>query len=341
MAFRFTAEMDVFLEKNAPLLAWPELTALFGERFSVSVSKNTIQKHCQTKWHIYKTDRRGCGHRYTEEQLQWILDHADLKYQDMTDGFNAYFCTDVSRSGITQQCERLGVKKIERHSYTQEEIQWLTDHLQDMTWEQLHKEFCKRFDVRVSRKRLNQMLYERGILKIPRHHWTNTERQFLKENNDKYTLPELTERFNQYFGLELSYGAITQQCQTFLGLRRGENTFQATEVPAGTEVVKNDGKYSRIMVKMPGAVRGQHRKAWRKKAEVIYEQLHGPIPENGRVIHLDGNFENFDADNLYCIDARIQACLSLHKWWTDSKEHTLAAIKWCELFYAMKDRSAE
>ena len=338
MRFRFTAEMDDFLKENVEALSYSDLTALFGERFGISVTRNTVTKHCQEKWGIHKTDRRGAGHRYTAQQDDWIMEHAgEMTCKELTELFNITFGENVTVGGITQRSAKLGTRKLERHCYTVEELQWLKDHLHEMSWDDLHREFCERFNVRVAKKTLNAVLYKRGILKVPRHHWTEEERRFLIENNDSCTLPELTERFNQEFGLNLGYGAVTQQCQFYLGLRRGENTFQAAEVPAGTERIKNGGKYGFVKVKMPGAVRGHHREAWRKKADVIWEDLHGPLPEGGVVVHLDGNHMNFDPDNLYCINRKIQAVMSSNQWWTDSKEHTLTAIKWCELYYAMKE----
>lgn len=54
------------------------------------------------------------------------------------------------------------------------------------------------------------------------------------------------------------------------------------------------------------------------------------------VIHLDGNKLNCDIDNLYCIPKKFRALMNKNHWYTDSREHTLTAIKWCELYYALR-----
>jgi hypothetical protein len=74
------------------------------------------------------------------------------------------------------------------------------------------------------------------------------------------------------------------------------------------------------------------------KRRYVWEQAYGPIPEKHKIIHLDGDCMNCDLDNLYCIPYKFTAILNKNRWMTDSREHTLTAIKWCELFYAMKEK---
>jgi hypothetical protein len=81
----------------------------------------------------------------------------------------------------------------------------------------------------------------------------------------------------------------------------------------------------------------EYDKRMTSKRRYIYEKQHGQIPDNHRIIHLDGDHENFNIDNLYCIPARYVGGLNKKKWLNKSKEITLAAIKWCELHEMMKD----
>lgn len=73
------------------------------------------------------------------------------------------------------------------------------------------------------------------------------------------------------------------------------------------------------------------------KRRYVYEQAYGKIPPSHRIIQLDGDKMNFKLDNLYCIPSKFIPTINKNHWLTDSREHTLAAIKWCELFYAMKE----
>ena len=76
---------------------------------------------------------------------------------------------------------------------------------------------------------------------------------------------------------------------------------------------------------------------WIPIQKKIWQDHYGEVPEGKMVIFLDGDRENLDIENLYCIDRRISAIMAANKWYTNSRDHTLTAIKWCELHYAMKD----
>ena len=71
----------------------------------------------------------------------------------------------------------------------------------------------------------------------------------------------------------------------------------------------------------------------------IYEDHYGPVQNGKIVVFLDRNPENFDINNLYCVDRKILVRMNQNSWFTHDRDHTLTAIKWCELFYAMKDKS--
>lgn len=73
------------------------------------------------------------------------------------------------------------------------------------------------------------------------------------------------------------------------------------------------------------------------KRRYVYEKHHGRIAKGHRVVVLDGEAKNISVDNLYCVPDKFIPILNKNHWLTDVREHTLTAIKWCELFYAMKE----
>lgn len=75
---------------------------------------------------------------------------------------------------------------------------------------------------------------------------------------------------------------------------------------------------------------------WVQKHRYIYEQQHGEIPNDHIIIFLDGNKTNFSINNLYCISRKIHAVMNKNRWFSENPDLTLTAIKWCELFYALK-----
>lgn len=82
----------------------------------------------------------------------------------------------------------------------------------------------------------------------------------------------------------------------------------------------------------------QLRENWVQKHRLVWESVHGKIPKGKLIIFLDGDRSNFDPDNLYCIDRKLTTVMIRNNWFTTDRGHTLTAIKWCELFYARKER---
>ena len=72
-----------------------------------------------------------------------------------------------------------------------------------------------------------------------------------------------------------------------------------------------------------------------RKNRYIYKQEYGSIPPKHKIINLDGNPYNLDINNLYCIPSKFIPLINKNHWLTDSRENTLTAIKWCELYYAL------
>ena len=70
----------------------------------------------------------------------------------------------------------------------------------------------------------------------------------------------------------------------------------------------------------------------------MWELYHGGMPPEGyNIIFLDGDRTNFDKNNLYAVNGKVLREMSKKKWWSTNPELTLAAIKWCELFYTIKE----
>lgn len=199
-------------------------------------------------------------------------------------------------------------------------------------------------------------------------HNTYSEQQidFLKTNSFGRTRKELTELFNKRFGTNKSIKNITAFCnnrkfycgnngqfkeyhkswqkglsgeeyrkhytpesfeRSKVGIRNrrkhriGDTVIRHGQLYIITSVEDNIDLDSRVM----------------PKRRYVYAQHHGKIAKNHRVIVLDGDAKNVSADNLYCVPDKFIPIVNKNHWLTDSREHTLTAIKWCELFYALKE----
>lgn len=152
---------------------------------------------------------------------------------------------------------------------------------------------------------------------------------------------ELTDKFNAAFGTERNVGMISDKCCKRMGLRGAFNsskygTKPKEQLPIGTIRKSQTGTYIKVANSANHGISGYAEPYWLPLQKKIYQDAYGEIAPGKMVCFLDGNKQNFDLDNLYPIDRKISAIMSTNKWWTDSKERTLTAIKWCELHYAIK-----
>ena len=50
---------------------------------------------------------------------------------------------------------------------------------------------------------------------------------------------------------------------------------------------------------------------------------------------------NCDISNLYMVNRKIHMTMTSNNWYSENKQQTLTALKWCELFYAIKNKRSE
>ena len=173
------------------------------------------------------------------------------------------------------------------------------------------------------------------------HIYTEAEIEWLCENQDTMTRAKLAEAFNEKFGASVSRDKLSDLCTKRLGLHRTSNdgcygSRPKEQLPIGTIRKSQTGTYIKVMDSQNGKFSGYKEPYWMPLQKKIYQDAYGEIEKGKMVCFLDGNTENFDINNLYPIDRKISAVMSSNQWWTKDREHTLTAIKWCELHYALQ-----
>lgn len=136
----------------------------------------------------------------------------------------------------------------------------------------------------------------------------------------------LLEEIKSKFGYEMNNEQLTNYChhrKIRLGLVRGK-------LKPGDEL-KHGGLW---YVVMPDGTR-------KNKAVVIYEEAHGKIKENERVIFLDKNNCNFDLDNLFCITEKELGHLGRSQLLTEDREKTLLNILYYRTRTKLKEQAKE
>lgn len=189
-----------------------------------------------------------------------------------------------------------------------------------------------------------------GVRNNGQHKYTNEEDEWLKKHIDDLTYPELTRQFNSLFGTSVKN--ISDHCIKTLNLnkkinrgdfKKGERGCKNT-LPIGAESwdglnlyvkiadnVNDCSEYGRMPLKREDP-------NWRRKDYIVWEE-HGNIaPQNPNemLVHLNRDKRDCDINNLYKTTRTINLFMAKNGWYTEDRELTLAGIKWCELFYAMK-----
>ena len=152
----------------------------------------------------------------------------------------------------------------------------------------------------------------------------------------------LTNALNKEFGNNRVWESVREKCNKSLGLKIGNPTsfkkgHKQEQCPIGT-IRKSSNGFSYIKVKDSAYsyISGYAEPYWLPLQKKVWLDVYGEVPDDKMVIFLDGNRDNLDINNLYCIDRKISAIMAKNRWYTSNKDNTLAAIKWCELYYALK-----
>lgn len=158
---------------------------------------------------------------------------------------------------------------------------------------------------------------------------------WLMEHSGKLTVKQMTEQFNAWFGENRNAGTIKVHCNRDLGIRFSGDGRGYT-APIGAESIRS----GYIWVKVSNDIPGEGERAadinWKPKSHLVWEKHNGTIPEDYIIVFLNRDKTDCSIENLYAIPPIVNREMSKKKWWNRDPDLTLAAIKWCELFYAAK-----
>ena len=238
--------------------------------------------------------------------------------------------------------------------YDEQQIDWLIqNHSKFFSYQDITKKFNSIFCTDKSVISIQQFLGKRLRIHLMTeknsHHFNVAETEWLIENCIKVNdYKKLTSEFNTIFAKNKSVQNIKDKCIKSLRLKGVENKTifkkgnEQEQLPIGTiRKSKNGRTYIKVKDSRFGSRKGYAEPWWLPIQKKVWIDHYGEVPKGKMVTFLDGNTENIDINNLYCVDRKISAVMASKKWYSDNREFTLTAIKWCELFYAMKDNKNE
>lgn len=226
------------------------------------------------------------------------------------------------------------------HIYTENEEQWLRDNHGNCTYEELAVCFRQVFNCEVTFYSIKNKC--RSLRLACEHHpFTPEQDAWLTANCLHYAnYEQVTAAFNALFHTTKKPCGIQSHCIKVLHIVSGRQAFKKgmqtwNKHPIGHEYVSQNG-YTYIKVDNTGIKNNDYA----AKHRLMWEQYHGcTVPSGYIIVFLNSNRSDFSKDNLYYIPRNIGRMMNTNGWFTESREHTLTAIKWCELFFAMRDTS--
>ena len=343
---RYSEEETAFLAECLETMNFPQAAAAFNDRFGTSVKTHSIEVYCRKNG--FASGRSSRPFSFTDEQLEFMRNTAN-RCSSNGEFYNAFcdrFGNGRTEKSVIEAMHRcVGVKYGNPPVYSAEQDAWLMKHGGEMDVPHLIKAFNARFG---ASKTYNALIGRMKKLEVDRSHapisgktrFTDEMISFIESLPTNMTYAEIARQVNTKFGTRAHRTAIGDLCCKRLGFNRtgGNGQFQKGNIsPTLKEVGHESNLNGYISVKVAdNPIEGVHtykkRKAnWIPKHRYIYEQHHGPIPKGWIVVFLDGNNRNFDPDNLYALPRSVHARMCQNNWYTESREHTLAGIKYCEL----------
>lgn len=226
--------------------------------------------------------------------------------------------------------------------FTAEQDDWLR---RNHSAEKLIRELTAEFNAAFGEDRsADTMKHHCRKLMLQRNNrfFSEEEDRWLSEHSRDGSYLEVAAEFNRIFGQTRTPGVIKVHCNR--ALHAGfKNQKYSNSFPIGTEVIRCGFvwvKVSNIHCEKSGKLTSSIVN-WRQKSHIVWEQHYGSAPpEDYTIVFLNRDTKDCRIENLYAVSPRVMREMSKKKWWSTDRELTLAAIRWCELFYAMKEAEA-
>jgi len=238
--------------------------------------------------------------------------------------------------------------------FTKEEDAFILAHIREYGCVQMTEELNKVFEYQRSHQSVGRHCIE--VLKVKltndkRNMYSKEQIAYIKKQIDAgLSQSKIAKIFNAKYGTQVSPKGIHKVCARYnmcperkgLAMIAGQRNPFTVRRPLGTERTCGGKMYIKIADNVQLSTEHGFKEGgnYQEKKRYCYEQYHGKIPQGYQVIHLDKNKQNFSKENLYAISPSINMIMAANKWFSDNAEVTLTAIKWCELFYALKQKGA-
>ena len=157
----------------------------------------------------------------------------------------------------------------------------------------------------------------------PRKRFYDAEKiTWIKEHfTDDYKMSELAEMFSERFGHKVSAQAFMKATSSYCGHKKRCKRTQrpAVKNKVGDIIANSEGKKCRVKTEH-GYV----------QADIYFKKLYG-LPDNCRILHLNGDYTDFSRDNIMPVSRGVHTAMSFRHWFFSEPEKTKAAALCAEL----------
>jgi hypothetical protein len=233
--------------------------------------------------------------------------------------------------------------------YTEDQDLWLLEnHHKYDSYEKITDDFNTHFGTLKSINAIQQHMYKGiGVHLVTvknSSHFSEQEDKWLIDNYCRFhDYKNLVIELNRIFGNNRPINSVRERCTKRLKLNgiKSRTSYKKghrqVQLPIGTiRKTTNGTTYIKVKDSYLSRQKGYREPYWLPIQKKVWQDHYGEVPDGKMVIFLDGNNENIDISNLYCIDRKISAIMASNGWYSSNRDITLTAIKWCELFYAIK-----
>jgi hypothetical protein len=221
--------------------------------------------------------------KMTLEQERFIQDNFDsMSCEALRESFNKRFLQHIKPSAFYYHAHRLGLRKNERHDYSDKEEMFLQDNAPRMTRAELTSAFNSEFGLSVDEQAISVRCWLKG-------YGANGDGKFQKGRPPWAKMEGGREAF----------------CEAHKGGNSG--SFKKGHVPQNTlpeGAVRQWG--DEVVIKTHDGMKAKPRYIW--------EQEYGQIPKGNVIIAVDGDRSTDDIQNLRMISKKEQNTLMANRW---------------------------
>lgn len=216
--------------------------------------------------------------------------------------------------------------------FNSEEDNFLRKNVQGRLATELTEMFNKKFNRNITVKQIQEYKKTRKLKGGLKVEYTEEEKEYFYKIYKGKSTTEITRLLNEKFNKNYTRNNI-RKFINYHKLRTGYIEY-FPDMPRKKE--RSYLKSGRTVYR----VRNEENK-WESKAKYLYRKNIGEIPKDCCIILLDGSDNNFELDNLYPINKRVNAFMQSRRLYFKNKEMNKTSIMALELMLKCADLKKE